>query len=92
MGIDELLKGADLLVLHSAWVYHNVYAAERARRMGVPYVLEPRGAYDPFILRRRRALKLGWWWAFERKLVQRAGAIHIFFDAEREHSLTVSQG
>lgn len=85
VGLEEHLRGADLLVLHSAWVYHNVYAARMAERMGVPYVLEPRGAYDPCILQRRRTVKRLWWWALERRHVRRAAAVHIFFDAEREH-------
>lgn len=85
VGLAEHLRGADLLVLHSAWVYHNVYAASMARRLGVPYVLEPRGAYDPCILRRRRALKKAWWWTLERRAVRNASAVHVFFDSEEEH-------
>jgi glycosyltransferase involved in cell wall biosynthesis len=85
VGLEAHLRDADLLVLHSAWVFHNVHAASIARRLGVPYVLEPRGAYDPSILQRRRAAKRVWWWTLERKLVREAAAIHIFFDSEREH-------
>src|SRR5688500_2226011 len=70
VGLESHLRNADLLVLHSAWVYHNIYAANIARRLGVPYLLEPRGAYDPCILRRRAALKKMWWWLFERRLVR----------------------
>jgi glycosyltransferase involved in cell wall biosynthesis len=83
--LEEMLHGADLLVLHSAWAYHNICAAAAARRVGVPYLLEPRGAYDPHILRRRKLLKRAWWIAWERQLVARAHAMHIFFDEERPH-------
>lgn len=83
--LEEHLRSADLLVLHSAWTYHNVHAARVARRLGVPYLLEPRGAYDPSILRRRRLLKRVWWHAMERTLVRRAAAIHVFFESEQEH-------
>lgn len=85
VGLGEQLRGADLLVLHSAWVYHNIYAATVAQRFGVPYVLEPRGAYDPYILNRRRLLKRAWWWAMEQKMVRNALAIHVFFESELEH-------
>ncbi len=82
---DHVLSGADLLVLHSAWAYHNVRAADAARRLGVPYLLEPRGAYDPHIVRRRRWTKRMWWWLWERRLVHEARGIHVFFEAERPH-------
>lgn len=85
MGLEDILEGADLLVLHSGWTLHNLRAAAVARATGVPYVLEPRGAYDPHIVGRKRVLKKGWWLAWERKLVHEARAIHIFFEPERAH-------
>lgn len=85
VSLEPVLLGADLLILHSAWSTHNLLAAAAARRAGVPYILEPRGAYDPHIVRRRGALKRVWWRAWEEQLVARALAVHIFFDAERSH-------
>jgi glycosyltransferase involved in cell wall biosynthesis len=84
-GLSKVLKGTDLLVLHSGWTLHNLKAASEARKLGVPYLLEPRGAYDPHIVGRKRALKSAWWRAQERKLVSEAAAIHVFFDEERSH-------
>jgi glycosyltransferase involved in cell wall biosynthesis len=83
--LEEVLQGADVLVLNSAWAYHNIGAARAARRVGVPYVLEPRGAYDPHIVDRKRLLKRMWWLAWERELVANARAIHLFFEDERAH-------
>ena len=83
--LEQALDGADVLVLHSAWALHNVRAAEVARRLGVPYLLEPRGAYDPHIVRRKRLLKAAWWHVWERALVTNAAAIHVFFEPERAH-------
>lgn len=85
VGLEPALEGADLLVLHSAWAFHNIAAAMAARRLGIPYLLEPRGAYDPHIVRRRRLAKRAWWIAWERQLVAQARAIHVFFDEERPH-------
>ena len=82
IGIEEVLRSSDVLVLHSAWTPHNIYAASLARRIGVPYVLEPRGAYNPRILGRNRALKRVFWRAWERELVMGAAAIQVFFDEE----------
>jgi glycosyltransferase involved in cell wall biosynthesis len=85
LGLDAVLDGADLLVLHSAWTLHNARAGAIARRLGVPYVLEPRGAYDPGIVGRRPLLKRAWWTLLERPLVMAAAAIHVFFDDEVDH-------
>ena len=85
LGLGRVLKGADLLVLHSAWTLSNAWAGAVARRMGVPYVLEPRGAYDPGIVHRRPLLKRVWWTLLERRLVRGAAAIHAFFPSEAGH-------
>src|SRR4030095_14349859 len=84
IGLEQLLYGQDLLVLHSGWVYHNVQAARSAARSGVPYILTPHGAYDPNIFKRRRRSKRLWWKLFERNLVTRARAIHVFFEEQRD--------
>lgn len=83
--LEELIRDSDVLVLHSGWTAHNLRAAAMARRTGIPYVLEPRGAYDPHIVRRHRMAKALWWRARERKLVRLARAIHVFFPQEIDH-------
>lgn len=82
VGLSSQLQTADVAVLHSAWTFHNVVAGKDARRLQVPYVLEPRGAYDASIFRRKAAFKTVWWRLLERVLVRGAAAIHVFFDAE----------
>jgi glycosyltransferase involved in cell wall biosynthesis len=81
--LADALSGADLVVLNSAWAPHNAIAGQVARRMEIPYVVAPRGAYEEAIFRRRRAVKAAWWAAVERSLVHGARAMHLFFDAER---------
>lgn len=83
--LGEVLRDADVMVLHSGWNAGNLKAAATARKMGVPYILEPRGAYDPHIVNRRRFVKGAWWLAWEKELVQNALAIHAFFEPEKEH-------
>ena len=81
----DALRGADVLVLHSSWTIGNVRFGAAARRLGVPYVLAPRGAYDPRIVSRHSAAKRAWWRLYERDLVLGARAIHVFFESERAH-------
>jgi glycosyltransferase involved in cell wall biosynthesis len=81
--LGRVFQNQDLAIFHSAWVVHNVLAGAVARRVGLPYVLAPRGAYDPHIVTRKRLFKLAWWTAFEKRLVHRARAMHLFFESER---------
>jgi len=82
--LNEHLGDADLLVLHSAWVFHNVVAGRAAVRVGLPYVVTPHGGYDRHIVRRRALAKQGWWWTFERRLLSHAAGVHVFFESEEE--------
>ena len=84
VGLERILDGQDLLVLHSGWVYHNLQAARSAARAGVPYVLMPHGAYEPNVFKRRSTSKHVWWRIFEQGLVTRARAIHVFFEEQSD--------
>jgi glycosyltransferase involved in cell wall biosynthesis len=92
LDIESVLAGADVLVLHSAWSPHNNRAAAVARRLGIPYVLEPRGEYDPNILGRRGLRKRVWWRAYERDLVLGARTVHLFFETQRAHVEVLGYG
>jgi glycosyltransferase involved in cell wall biosynthesis len=83
--LRECLRGADLVVMNSGWVPHNVVAARVATRLGVPYVLAPRGVYDPHIFNRSAPAKRLWWSAVERPLVRRARGVHLFFESELDN-------
>lgn len=83
-GFSQAVAHLDVVVLHSAWVMHNVVAGCILRQLGIPYILAPRGAYDPMIVKRNRFLKSIWWRAFEHRLVRGAAGIHILFEAERK--------
>lgn len=85
VGMRAALRDADLLVCNSAWTWHNVVAGRAARATGVPYVLAPRGAYDPLIRRRRKLVKDVWWAALERDLVRGSRAMHVFFASQEPH-------
>lgn len=85
LDLKPWLADADVMVTHSAWTGFNLVATAAAHRIGVPYILEPRGAYDPHIVSRRRVTKSVWWRIGERRMVHRAAAVHIFFPAEEAH-------
>jgi glycosyltransferase involved in cell wall biosynthesis len=82
-GIDYLLGETDLFVLQSGWVAHNVMAARHARRLRIPYVVTPHGAYHPKIVSGRRWARRPWWLALERPLLRDSLAVHVFFEGEK---------
>jgi glycosyltransferase involved in cell wall biosynthesis len=65
-------------------VWYNIAAATHAKRLGIPYVVTPHGAYDPNVLRRRAIAKRFWWVTLERQLLLRSAALHVFFEGEHE--------
>ena len=81
-GLGPLFEDRDLVVLHGGWRVANVRAAAVARSVGVPYVLTPHGRYDPHIYARHRRRRMVSWWALERPMVERAVAVHMFFEDE----------
>jgi len=85
VSLEFVVEEADLLVLHSGWVYHNARASKLALRTGTPYILTPHGAYDPNVMHRRAMSKQLWWRLVERSLIDRALGIHVFFDGERDY-------
>jgi glycosyltransferase involved in cell wall biosynthesis len=75
------LRGGDVLVLHEGWVTSNLVAAESASRAGVPYIVVPHGVHEPAwrrYLRPPRAIRE----TFERRTLERAAAVHLFFESE----------
>lgn len=88
-GLGRKLDGVDILVLNSAWTAHNVVAGRIAKRNGVPYMLSPRGAYDPQLLRRRQPVKRAWWRTMEARLVRDARALSVFFEEQEKDVRTL---
>ncbi|CAN5779146.1 hypothetical protein BH23CHL7_BH23CHL7_06630 [soil metagenome] len=70
-----------MLVLHEGWVTGNLVAAREARDAGVPYIVMPHGVYDPDwrrYLKPPRVVRE----AFERSMLEKARAVHVFFRSE----------
>ena len=81
VALDRYLGRNDLLVLHEGWVLGNIVAAAAARRARVPYVVMPHGVYESAwrkYLKLPRCLRD----RFERRLLEGAAAVHLFFDSE----------
>lgn len=76
--LDEYIDGFDILHLHSVFLWPTTFAARRARRRRIPYILSPRGMLvSELIARKNRLLKSAWIELFERANIAGAAALHL---------------
>jgi glycosyltransferase involved in cell wall biosynthesis len=76
--IGHRLQEIDIVHTHSVFLWPTSAAAALARNSSKPYVLSPRGMLVRDLIERRRSfLKRAWIWAFERRNVHDAAAIHV---------------
>ena len=81
--LDRAVPEADIVHIHSLYLYHDLAAARACRRSGVPYVVRPHGTLDPYIWRRHRWRKrlIEWW--YMNRVLEDAAAIHYTSEDER---------
>jgi glycosyltransferase involved in cell wall biosynthesis len=72
---EAYVQGADFLVCHSFFQAHLVWTRRMARKYGVPYWVVPNGTLDPYVFRKRAALKWVWWTIWGRLLLRDASVV-----------------
>ncbi|MGA8401824.1 MAG: glycosyltransferase [Stellaceae bacterium] len=72
------IGAADIVHLHSVFLWPTAVAARLARRRGVPYLVSPRGMLVQALIERRHLfLKRLWLALIERRNLEAAAAIHV---------------
>ena len=88
--IDQNIARYDIVHIHGLYRFPPTYAAWQARRQGVPYVITPHGALDPYLYARSSSGKLGFKRLYERWFdlpnLHAAGAIHYTAEEERDRA------
>mgnify|MGYP003667838428 CR=1 FL=1 len=81
--LDRAVRDADLVQIHSLYLYHDLAAANACRRHGIPYVVMPHGSLDPFIWHRHRGRKriVECW--YMNRVLEQAAALHYTTEDER---------
>lgn len=74
--LDAAVRQADVVHLHSLYLFHVWAAARACRRHGVPYLLRPHGTLDPFLWNRHRLRKSVMEWLFQDRVIREAAALH----------------
>jgi len=75
--IAEELEAADVLHIHSLFLYPELAAYRAAVRRGVPYIVSPHGAVDPFLRGRGRFRKSVVDALWQRRMLHHAAAVHF---------------
>jgi glycosyltransferase involved in cell wall biosynthesis len=91
LGLAYALPGraadADLLIIHSLYLFPTAVAALVARRMGKPYLVRPHGTLSPYFLTRHRRLKLAYEWLFDGRMITNATGVLCASEIEAAHVL-----
>ncbi len=74
--------GYDVVHIHSLFLFPQFSAYRRAFRAGRPYVVSPRGALDPYLRARGRRRKAATDWLWQRRMLERAAALHLTSEEE----------
>lgn len=97
-GLASALRSADVQVdqtdatLHPSAVHHFhgiwnpsfFWPVRQLWRHSIPYVVSPHGMLEPWAFRSKRWKKLPYFWAFERRFLERAACIFVTSELERE--------
>jgi glycosyltransferase involved in cell wall biosynthesis len=79
------IREADLVHIHSLYLFHDLVAGHYCRSYGVPYLIQPHGTLDPFIYRRHRLRKTVLEILFEDRNIR--GAAAVLFTTAKERQL-----
>ena len=74
----------DVVHIHSLWLYPQYAAYSAASAAGVPYIVSPHGALDPFLRERGRLRKRITTEAWQGRMLARAKLIHVTSEVEAE--------
>ena len=80
------MRSFDIVHVHGLYRFPPTYAARLARRSGVPYLIRPHGALDPYLFgksSRSRMLKQVWHRLLEVPNLSEADALHFTAHEER---------
>ena len=78
------VKRYDIVHIHSLYLFHGLVAAHYCRKHGVPYLIRPCGALDPYLYKRHRLRKYICDVLFENRNIRNAVAVHFTTEEEKQ--------
>ena len=80
--LRQEVGGSDVVHIHNLWQFPQYAAYRAALAAGVPYLVSPHGALDPYLRRRGRGRKRLTMALWQDEMLRRAAAIHVTTTAE----------
>lgn len=90
--LEQLIPDADLVHIHSLWLYPQYVAQRLARKNSVPFIVSPHGALDPFLRRHGRPRKFLSMLLWQSKMLDTAQALHVTTEEEKGFVHDVASG
>jgi glycosyltransferase involved in cell wall biosynthesis len=81
--LARLYATADVVHVHSLYLFHTLAATRLARLRKVPYVIRPHGSLDDYHFARGRLKKGLYEWLIERSTLRHASVVHCASQRER---------
>jgi glycosyltransferase involved in cell wall biosynthesis len=82
--VRKLAADSDVVHLHNLWQFPQYAGYRGAREWGVPYVVSPHGALDPYLRRHGRIRKRVSSALYQDRLLRNAAMLHVTTHAEAE--------
>lgn len=82
--LSHMVQDFDIVHIHSLWLFPQFAGQWAARRAGVPYVVSPHGALDPYLRQHGRLRKALTDAAWQRRMLRNAVLLHITTEQEGE--------
>ncbi len=90
--LRDAIPRADIVHLHSLYLFHTWASSRLCRRFGVPYLLRPHGTLDPFLWKRHRGRKAVLETLFQNRVLRDAAALHYTAEEEMRLAEPYAQG
>jgi glycosyltransferase involved in cell wall biosynthesis len=75
-----------LIHFNSFYEWRHALLAREAERLGIPYIISPRGALNAVARSYRKYRKLLAYWAFQKRVIKKAAALHCLTRGEADQA------
>jgi len=81
--LKQAIRNANVVHIHSLYMFHDLVAGGFCRRFAIPYLLRPHGSLDPYIRQRHRWRKMVMEAWFQNRVLRDAAMLHFTTEEER---------
>jgi glycosyltransferase involved in cell wall biosynthesis len=84
IALKDIVPSCDIVHIHSLYLFHTAVTGFYCRYFGIPYVLCPHGALDPFMYKHHRLRKSIVEFLFDNHNLKNASAVHFTTTDEQQ--------